>query len=236
MPRKAKKAAKTKSKPATKAKAVKKKAAKTKAAKKLVAKTAPAKKAAVKKAAARKTAPKKTAAKKKPALKLTRKAAPAKAPAKTSPPRKVARKSAVKTSAAPKAVRLVSKPAPKPVVPLAPAFDGPSAAIVKVVLAALDDAKAENTVALNIAGRSSMADAMVITTGRVDRHVAAIANQLLRRLKDHHVKNVRIEGQDGGDWCLVDAGDVIVHFFRPEVRAFYNLEKLWSADAPRERA
>ena len=81
-----------------------------------------------------------------------------------------------------------------------------------------------------------MADGMVVTTGRVNRHVAAIADQLLTKLKTHGTKNIRVEGLEQGDWCLVDAGDIIIHIFRPEVRLFYNLEKLWSADAPKDQA
>ena len=103
-----------------------------------------------------------------------------------------------------------------------------------VILKTLDDAKAENTVAINLEGRSTMADGMVVTTGRVDRHVNAIAEQLLHNLHQFGKHNIRVEGKDAGDWCLVDTGDVIVHIFRPEVRAFYNLEKLWSVDAPKE--
>ncbi|MBG1233538.1 ribosome silencing factor [Aestuariivirga litoralis] len=103
---------------------------------------------------------------------------------------------------------------------------------MQLILSALDDAKAENTVAINLEGRSAMADGMVVTTGRVDRHVNAIAEQLLGKLRNAGKHNIRVEGKDAGDWVLVDTGDIIVHIFRPEVRAFYNLEKLWSADAP----
>ncbi len=106
---------------------------------------------------------------------------------------------------------------------------------MSLILKTLDDAKAENTVAINLEGRSTMADGMVVTTGRVDRHVNAIAEQLLHNLHLSGKKNIRVEGKDAGDWCLVDTGDVIVHIFRPEVRAFYNLEKLWSVDAPKDR-
>jgi len=113
-------------------------------------------------------------------------------------------------------------------------FEGPAADQVKLILAAVDDAKGENTVAINIAGRSFMADALVITTGRVNRHVSAIADQVVRKLKEVGTKGIRVEGQEAGDWCLVDTGDVIIHIFRPDVRGYYNLEKLWSADAPKE--
>ncbi|MDE2383094.1 MAG: ribosome silencing factor [Alphaproteobacteria bacterium] len=129
------------------------------------------------------------------------------------------------------------KPAPLKLVPAAPVrvpYRGAAADLVNAILTTLEDAKAENTVAINLEGRSTMADAMVVTTGRVNRHVAAIADQLLAKLKDRGTKNIRVEGLEAGDWCLVDTGDVIVHIFRPEVRAFYNLEKLWSLDAPKE--
>jgi len=76
---------------------------------------------------------------------------------------------------------------------------------------------------------------MVVASGRSARHVAAIADQLVEKLKDAGCKDLRIEGLPHCDWVLVDAGDVIVHVFRPEVRSFYNLEKLWSSDAPVER-
>ncbi len=103
------------------------------------------------------------------------------------------------------------------------------------ILNALDDAKAEETIAFNIEGRSSMADGMVVTSGRVNRHVVAISDQLVTKLKGMGQKDIRVEGLETADWVLVDAGDVIVHIMRPEVRAFYNLEKLWSKDAPQEQ-
>jgi ribosome-associated protein len=76
---------------------------------------------------------------------------------------------------------------------------------------------------------------MVIATGRSNRHVSAIADQLIKRLKAEGLRNLRIEGVPQCDWVLVDSGDVVVHLFRPEVRTFYNLEKLWSPLAPDER-
>ncbi|MHA1523025.1 MAG: ribosome silencing factor [Alphaproteobacteria bacterium] len=99
----------------------------------------------------------------------------------------------------------------------------------------LDDAKAEETVCIALEGKSPLADHMVVTTGRSDRHVGAIAAQLQRQLKVKGRVRPKIEGLGGCDWVLVDAGDVIVHIFRPEVRAFYNLEKLWSARAPEDQ-
>ncbi|MGI9403363.1 MAG: ribosome silencing factor, partial [Hyphomicrobium sp.] len=83
-------------------------------------------------------------------------------------------------------------------------------------------------------GKSSIGDFMVIASGRSDRHVGAIAEQLQRKLKEEGRGRVRMEGQDACDWVLLDTGDIIVHVFRPEVREFYNLEKMWSADRPAE--
>jgi ribosome-associated protein len=102
------------------------------------------------------------------------------------------------------------------------------------ILAWLDDAKAEDLVEIDLRRKSPMGDFMVIATGAVGRHVAAIAERVLDELKKAGVRNVRVEGLAAGDWVLIDAGDVIVHVFRPEVRAFYNLEKMWSGERPVE--
>ena len=111
-----------------------------------------------------------------------------------------------------------------------PAHD--SEALLAHITAWLDDAKAEKVVAIDIRGKSSIGDYMVIASGRSDRHVGAIAEQLQRKLKEAGYGRVRIEGQPQCDWVLIDAGDIIVHVFRPEVREFYNLEKMWSAERP----
>jgi ribosome-associated protein len=103
------------------------------------------------------------------------------------------------------------------------------------VLAQLEDAKAEDIVTLDLEGKASIADRLVIASGRSNRHVGAIAEQLVQKLKDAGHRNLRVEGLPHADWVLVDAGDVVVHIFRPEVRSFYNLEKLWSDHAPDER-
>ncbi len=97
------------------------------------------------------------------------------------------------------------------------------------VLASLEDSKAENIVSIDIQGKSSLGDFMVVASGRSHRHVAAVAEHLLDALKDAGLGNARVEGLDGADWVLIDAGDVIVHVFRPEIREFYNLEKMWQA-------
>jgi ribosome-associated protein len=108
-----------------------------------------------------------------------------------------------------------------------------SAATLKdLIIDILDDAKAEQPVTIDLAGRSPMADYMVIASGRSDRHVGAVAEQLRTKLKQRGIDGIRLEGLPHCDWVLVDAGDVIVHVFRPEVRSFYNLERMWSAAAP----
>ena len=95
------------------------------------------------------------------------------------------------------------------------------------VLASLDDDKAEDVVAIDLRGRSSVADHMVICSGRSSRQVGAIAEKLVDRMKAEFGRTCKVEGKDQGDWVLIDAGDVVVHVFRPEVRDFYQLEKMW---------
>ena len=95
------------------------------------------------------------------------------------------------------------------------------------ILASLDDDKAEDVVSIDLRGRSSVADHMVICSGRSSRQVAAIAEKLVDRLKTELGRSTKIEGKEQGDWVLIDAGDVVVHVFRPEVREFYQLEKMW---------
>jgi ribosome-associated protein len=99
---------------------------------------------------------------------------------------------------------------------------------LRIVLARLEDSKAEDSVTIDLTGKSSIGDYMVVTSGRSNVHVAAIAENLVKDLKHAGIAGVRVEGLRQGDWVLIDAGDVIVHVFRPEVRAFYNLEKMWS--------
>jgi ribosome-associated protein len=101
-----------------------------------------------------------------------------------------------------------------------------------LILTRLDDEKAQDVVFIDLKDKSSVADGMVVASGRSHRHVGAIADHLLRTLKDNGYGRARVEGLPHCDWVLIDAGDVIVHLFRPEVRAFYNIEKIWSVDAP----
>ena len=104
--------------------------------------------------------------------------------------------------------------------------------LVHLVMGSLDDAKAEETTLIDLNGKTSIADAMVVTTGRSSVHVNAIADRVLRDIKAAGLGVPKVEGLVGGDWVLIDAGDVIVHVFRPEVRQFYNLEKMWGSDRP----
>jgi ribosome-associated protein len=114
--------------------------------------------------------------------------------------------------------------------------DDPSDGLLPTILAALEDGKAEDVVTIDLLGKSSLADTMLVTSGRSERHVSAIADRVVRALKDAGFGRAAVEGADKGDWILIDAGNVIVHIFRPEVRSFYNLEKMWSSDTPREQA
>jgi ribosome-associated protein len=167
----------------------------------------PAKKNA-KKAPAKKAAPKVKSkpVKKAPAKKSASKAAPAKAAVKKAAPKAVAKKAA----------------APKIMV---------QSELLKRILTSLDDDKAENIVTIDLEGRSALCDAAVIASGRSSRHVAAMADHLARKLKEGGYGTRPINGQAQGDWVLVDAGDVIVHLFRPEVRDYYDLEGMWSVGA-----
>lgn len=99
----------------------------------------------------------------------------------------------------------------------------------------LDEAKAEKIVSIDLKGKSSMGDFMVIATGRSDRHVGAIADQLRKKLKEAGIESVRVEGLETCDWVLIDSGDILIHVFRAEVREFYNLEKMWSASWPQDQ-
>lgn len=107
--------------------------------------------------------------------------------------------------------------------------------LVRNVLHCLDDAKAEDVVTIDLQGKTSIADVMVVATGRSNVHVSAIADRIQKMLKDEG-RHARIEGLPHCDWVLIDAGDVVVHVFRPEVRQFYNLEKMWGGDRPDEHA
>jgi ribosome-associated protein len=110
------------------------------------------------------------------------------------------------------------------------------APLVTLIQKSLDDDKAENVVTIDLEGRSSLADALVIATGRSTRHVSSMAEHLARRLKEEGYGTRPVNGAAQGDWVLVDAGDVIVHLFRSEVRDYYDLEGMWSVEEPKRRA
>lgn len=123
----------------------------------------------------------------------------------------------------------------KPALQPAPAADAPHAVPpLKLIVDTLDDAKAEDIATIDLAGVSPLADAMVVATGRSDRHVTSIADRVAKALKDAGHPVPKVEGNALGEWVLLDAGDVIVHIFKPEARTFYNIEKLWGADRPRD--
>ena len=101
----------------------------------------------------------------------------------------------------------------------------------ELILSKLDDDKAQEIVLIDLKGKSPMADSMIVASGRSHRHVGALADHVLRTLKDNGHSRARVEGLPHCDWVLIDAGDVVVHLFRPEVRTFYNIEKIWSVDS-----
>jgi ribosome-associated protein len=107
---------------------------------------------------------------------------------------------------------------------------------LRLVLLSLDDMKAEDTLTIDLREKSSLADTMVVTSGRSNRHVGSVADRVVEDLNKAGCKGLRVEGMPHCDWVLIDAGDVIVHVFRPEVRDFYNLEKMWMPGATRKRA
>jgi len=105
----------------------------------------------------------------------------------------------------------------------------PAPGLLACIEQALDDGKAEDVVVIDLQGKTSIADHMVIATGRSQRQVSALAERVLTAIRERRHSRAGSEGKRQGDWVLIDAGDVIVHLFRPEVRSFYNLEKMWGA-------
>jgi len=118
----------------------------------------------------------------------------------------------------------VPRPRHKPPSPIAPP------ALLALILQTLEDHKAEDVVVIDLAGKSTIGDHMVVASGRSSRQVIALADHLVQALKAQGLVGITPEGVRQGDWVLIDAGDVIVHLFRPEVREFYSLEKMWEAD------
>jgi ribosome-associated protein len=106
---------------------------------------------------------------------------------------------------------------------------------LRIVLARLDDMKAEDTNTIDLRNDSVIADYMVVTSGRSNRHVGSIADRVIEDLEEAGLTGVRVEGMPHCDWVLIDASDVVVHVFRPEIRAFYNIEKMWSRSRPMRR-
>jgi ribosome-associated protein len=125
-------------------------------------------------------------------------------------------------------VNVAARKRPAPVPPGLPSPD----ATLNLILARLEDSKALDAVSIDLHGKTSLADFMVVASGTSNRHVASIAERLIEALEKSGNARVRVEGMPHCDWVLIDAGDVIVHVFRPEVREFYNLEKMWSRARP----
>jgi len=109
-------------------------------------------------------------------------------------------------------------------------------ALEELILSRLDDDKAQDIVHIDLTDKSSVADSLIVASGRSHRHVGALADHIIRALKEAGFGKARVEGLPHCDWVLIDAGDVVVHLFRPEVRSFYNIEKIWAVDAPHRLA
>jgi ribosome-associated protein len=147
--------------------------------------------------------------------------------------KKAAKKPASKPTKAKAAPRKSAKPkkAVKAAAPKA-AKPAPYSELLKRIVTSLEDDKAEAIVTIDLEGRSSLCDAAVIASGRSSRHVMSIAEHLARRLKEQGYGTRPVTGAAQGDWVLVDAGDIIVHVFRPEVRDYYDLEGMWNVPSP----
>jgi ribosome-associated protein len=117
----------------------------------------------------------------------------------------------------------------------APVVETAGGELATAILGWLDEAKAEEILAMDIRGKTSFADCMIVATGRSDRQVGAIADQLQKHLREYGVSNVRVEGMETCDWVLVDVGAIIVNLFRPDVREYYNLEKMWMGERPSDQ-
>ena len=130
------------------------------------------------------------------------------------------------SSEIPRKVRKPAAPKAKPVI------EDAAEKISALVLARLDDDKAEDVVVIDLQGKSPLADTIIVASGRSARHVSALADHIQRTLKEGGFGKVQVEGLPQADWVLLDVGDVIVHLFRPEVRSFYQIEKIWSVDSP----
>lgn len=154
--------------------------------------------------------------------------APRRAPAKKAP---AAKRAPAPTTAVVKAPAAGAK-APRKPKPKAHAPDAGVLRLKALIESSLEDDKAEDVVALDLRGKSSLADWMIVATGRSSRQVSAISDHLLERLRTATGHPHRSEGKRSGEWVVIDAGDIIVHIFQPEIRSFYNLEKMWSVHLP----
>lgn len=192
-----------------------------------MSKTGASKKASSKAAAStdKKASVKSASAKKAPAEKAAADKAPKKAPAKKAAAPKAAKPKSEKSTVT-KAV-IAKKAAPKKAA-AAEAVRDSAAETLKLVLGRLEDMKAEETVTIDLRGKSAFSDYLVVTTGRSNRHVSSIAENVTKGLKEAGQKKLHVEGMTNADWVLVDTGEVILHVFRPEVREFYNIERLWA--------
>lgn len=192
-------------------------------------------KTGAKKASSKVASPKKPASVKKvaaPKKATATKTTKPKAPAKTSAAAKAAPKAVIpKKVASPNALSKAAKKSATVAVVRDSATE-----TLDLVLARLEDMKAEETVTIDLRGKSAFSDYMVVTTGRSNRHVGAVAENVAKGLKEAGQKKLHVEGLTNCDWVLIDTGEVILHVFRPEVREFYNLERLWAqspSDEPR---
>jgi ribosome-associated protein len=129
---------------------------------------------------------------------------------------------------------IAKKAAPKKA-PAAEVVRDSAAETLKLVLGRLEDMKAEETVTIDLRGKSAFSDYLVVTTGRSNRHVSSIAENVSKGLKEAGQKKLHVEGMTNADWVLIDTGEVILHVFRPEVREFYNIERLWAQNAQDEQ-
>lgn len=124
-----------------------------------------------------------------------------------------------------------------PVIPTKPLSPKLSLAqLERIILTSLDDHKADQVVSLNVEGKSDFADRMIIASGTSGRHVSTLAEYIVLALKKAGYEHVPVEGKETGEWVLVDAGNIIVHIFKPEARSYYNLEKMWSVSLPKTEA
>jgi ribosome-associated protein len=128
---------------------------------------------------------------------------------------------------------------PHPAAPTSPAASRSARtaeSLSQIIVEGLEDAKAEDIISIDLSGRTTLADRMIIASGRSSVHVGAIADRVVKACRDAGYPSPKIEGMPLCDWVLLDAQNAIVHIFRPDVRRFYNLEKMWSADRPGEAA